>query len=120
MSSPGRVRTCIGCRQRTTKLELVRVVAGERGADLEVVPDPAGRAPGRGAHLHPTPACLALALRRRAFPRALRTEPGRRLDTTAVEAFVAAAPSPSTTPSTTREHQQRTDQEREQQLMSTR
>jgi predicted RNA-binding protein YlxR (DUF448 family) len=116
MSSPGRVRTCIGCRQRTTKLELVRVVAGERGADLEVVPDPAGRAPGRGAHLHPTPACLALALRRRAFPRALRTEPGRRLDTTAVEAFVAAAPPQRTTQA----HQQRTDQEREQQLMSTR
>jgi uncharacterized protein len=28
--------------------------------------------PGRGAHVHPTPACLDLALRRRAFGRALR------------------------------------------------
>ncbi len=37
-----------------------------------VVPDPAGTAPGRGAHLHPTSECLQLAVRRRAFPRALR------------------------------------------------
>jgi len=50
----------------------LRVVAQDTGSGLEVVPDPARRLPGRGAHLHPTPACLALALRRRAFPRALR------------------------------------------------
>ncbi|HYO41064.1 MAG TPA: YlxR family protein [Nocardioidaceae bacterium] len=86
----GSVRTCVGCRQRATKSELLRVVAGDRGAGLEVVPDPAGRAPGRGAHLHPTSACLELALRRRAFARALKTEgPGGRLATTAVEDFVA-------------------------------
>ena len=30
--------------------------------------------PGRGAHLHPDPDCLALAERRRAFGRALRVE----------------------------------------------
>jgi predicted RNA-binding protein YlxR (DUF448 family) len=80
------VRTCIGCRERAEKLELLRVVVGDRGAGREVVPDPAGRAPGRGAHLHPTPECLELAVRRRAFPRALRSEPG--LATTAVEEFV--------------------------------
>jgi predicted RNA-binding protein YlxR (DUF448 family) len=68
---------------------LLRVVADDRGAGLEVVPDPAGRAPGRGAHLHPTSACLALALRRRAFPRALKTEGAGRLATTAVEDFIA-------------------------------
>jgi hypothetical protein len=86
----GSVRTCVGCRQRATKSELLRVVAGDRGAGLEVVPDPAGRAPGRGAHLHPTTACLRLALRRRAFARALRVQgPGGGLVTTAVEDFVA-------------------------------
>ncbi|MFD0541523.1 YlxR family protein [Actinomadura luteofluorescens] len=37
-----------------------------------IVPDPRGRLPGRGAHLHPDPECLALAERRRAFPRAFR------------------------------------------------
>ena len=67
------VRTCVGCRERATKLDLLRVVAQDRGSGLEAVPDPTGRAPGRGAHLHPDPACLALALRRRSLPRALRT-----------------------------------------------
>ena len=66
------VRTCVGCRQRAAKHELLRVVASDLGAGVTVVPDPAGRAPGRGAHLHPTPECLDLALRRRAFLRALR------------------------------------------------
>jgi len=52
---------------------LLRFVAIDRGADhFSVVPDPARRRPGRGAHLHPDPACLALAERRRAFGRALR------------------------------------------------
>lgn len=41
-----------------------------------VVPDPAGAAPGRGAHLHPTPECFELAERRRAFARALRHDAG--------------------------------------------
>jgi predicted RNA-binding protein YlxR (DUF448 family) len=39
------------------------------------VPDPAHRLPGRGAHLHPDAACLDLAERRKAFPRALRVPP---------------------------------------------
>ena len=53
--------------------ELLRLVAIDLGADhFSVVPDPARRRPGRGAHLHPDPACLALAERRRAFGRALR------------------------------------------------
>jgi predicted RNA-binding protein YlxR (DUF448 family) len=67
------VRTCVGCRQRATASELLRFVAVEFGAGgYSVVPDPARRAPGRGAHLHPTPVCLALAERRKAFGRALR------------------------------------------------
>jgi len=51
---------------------LLRVVAVSDRAVTGVVPDPARRRPGRGAHLHPDPACLALAERRRAFGRALR------------------------------------------------
>ncbi len=81
------VRTCLGCRQRATRYELLRVVAKDTGAGLAVVPDPERRLPGRGAHLHPTPACLALALRRRAFPRALRA-PGP-LASEPVEEYVA-------------------------------
>jgi hypothetical protein len=40
--------------------------------DGVLTPDPGRVLPGRGAHVHPTPACLDLALRRKAFPRALR------------------------------------------------
>ncbi len=70
------VRTCVGCRRRTAKAELLRVVAQDLGTGLELVPDPRGVMPGRGAHLHPTPDCLELALRRRAFTRALRVTEG--------------------------------------------
>ncbi len=84
------VRTCVGCRQRTTKKELLRVVANEQGAGFRLVPDPAGQAPGRGAHLHPTAECLELALRRRAFPRALRAQGA--LDSTALEELLRERP----------------------------
>ena len=80
--SDGPVRTCIGCRERAAKRELLRVVAGtdaeDRVGSWFVVPDPSGTAPGRGAHLHPTPECLALAERKRAFARALRHDAGVR------------------------------------------
>jgi predicted RNA-binding protein YlxR (DUF448 family) len=77
------VRTCVGCRKRSAKNELLRVVADDLGHGPELVPDPRGRATGRGAHLHPVPDCLELALRRRAFTRALRVPGGldsRRLE----------------------------------------
>ncbi|WBQ02539.1 YlxR family protein [Kribbella sp. CA-293567] len=51
-----------------------------------VLPDPAHRAPGRGAHLHPVTECLDLAERRKAFPRAFKV-PGP-LDTSQVRAQV--------------------------------
>jgi len=61
-------RTCIGCRQRAAKTELLRVaVAGDA-----CVPDHRGTLPGRGAYLHPALACLDLAVRRRAFSRAFK------------------------------------------------
>ena len=72
------VRTCVGCRKRAEASELLRVVAVVRGVDqlgnelIAVEPDPARIRSGRGAHVHPDPACLALAERRRAFGRALR------------------------------------------------
>jgi predicted RNA-binding protein YlxR (DUF448 family) len=76
----GPIRTCIGCRERTTKRELLRIVAGTDAESRSwfVVPDPTGTAPGRGAHLHPTARCLALAERKRAFSRALRHDSGVR------------------------------------------
>ena len=52
-----------------------------------VVPDPEGSAPGRGAHLHPTTACYELAVRKKAFARALRAPGGP--DSGAVATYVA-------------------------------
>ena len=77
------VRTCVGCRQRATASELLRIIA-VRDADqagsgsVRIVADPGRRAPGRGAHLHPTLECFELAERRRAFVRALRHDAGGR------------------------------------------
>jgi predicted RNA-binding protein YlxR (DUF448 family) len=78
------VRTCVGCRSRAAKTDLVRVVLveGQLALDLR------GRLPGRGASLHPDPDCLDLAERRRAFARALRTTGP--LDLTAVRRYVEA------------------------------
>ncbi|MBS4752375.1 YlxR family protein [Nocardioides sp. zg-ZUI104] len=92
---PGPVRTCIGCRQRAAKRELLRVTAGSDPTTGQPVvwPDPGGAAPGRGAHLHPTSGCYDLAVRRRAFPRALRLAQGsggQGLSTAPVSEYVAA------------------------------
>ncbi len=62
------IRTCVGCRTRAARSDLVRMVA----VDGELRPDVRHRMPGRGAYLHPDLACFELAERRKAFPRALR------------------------------------------------
>ncbi|MFJ3926929.1 YlxR family protein [Streptomyces sp. NPDC090022] len=78
-------RTCVGCRARAAKNELLRIVAiGD-----ECVPDPRGTLPGRGAYVHPAVVCLDQAVRRRAFPRALRS-PGA-LDTAELRKAVDTA-----------------------------
>ena len=80
-------RTCVGCRERAPKPDLLRVVVVEgSGVGGTVVPDLRGRLPGRGASLHPRLECLDLAERRRAFPRAFRV-PGS-LDTSALRRYV--------------------------------
>jgi predicted RNA-binding protein YlxR (DUF448 family) len=61
----------VGCREEGGKRGLIRLV---RGLDGVAHSDPTGRASGRGAYLHPDPACWQLARRRRALERALRAE----------------------------------------------
>jgi predicted RNA-binding protein YlxR (DUF448 family) len=78
-------RTCVGCRERAAKRDLLRIVAVEG----ECVPDHRGTLPGRGAYLHPALVCLDLAVRRRAFPRALRAQGA--LDTKALRLYVEQA-----------------------------
>ncbi|MFF7753441.1 YlxR family protein [Streptomyces sp. NPDC007971] len=75
-------RTCVGCRQRAAKDDLLRTVADQE----QCVPDPRGTLPGRGAYVHPDLVCLDQAVRRRAFPRALRV-PGP-LDVKALRQYV--------------------------------
>lgn len=89
------LRTCVGCRTRTAVSDLLRIVAGDTaaGATRRLIPDPRGGMPGRGAHLHPDPDCLALAERRKAFGRALRVEGP--LDLTLVREQVANRTRPS-------------------------
>ncbi|WP_082612057.1 MULTISPECIES: YlxR family protein [unclassified Nocardioides] len=97
LPTAGPVRTCVGCRERAAKRELLRVTAGS-GADGQpaVVPDPDGTAPGRGAHLHPTPGCYDLAVRRKAFSRALRIAPGAGgLSSVPVGEYVASRTDPT-------------------------
>ncbi|GAB3077140.1 hypothetical protein GCM10027053_47170 [Intrasporangium mesophilum] len=71
-------RTCVGCRGTDSWSALLRVVAAtDRDAGITPVPlhpDPRHRMPGRGAWLHPTPECFELAVRRKAFGRALRLQ----------------------------------------------
>ena len=80
-------RTCVGCREKGDRSELLRVVVD--GTDL--VPDTAARLPGRGAWVHRNLDCLALAVRRRAFPRALRV-PGPLVED-AVQVFIESCTS---------------------------
>jgi uncharacterized protein len=65
-------RTCIGCRKRDSKSELVRLV----WASGAVLADLRQTAPGRGAYLHRRSGCVEQAVRRRAVGRALRLDGG--------------------------------------------
>ncbi|THJ67734.1 YlxR family protein [Arthrobacter echini] len=66
------LRTCVGCRRRDRRSHVIRVVARPVGELSVAVIDERRRLSGRGAWLHPDPACLDLAVRRRAFNRAFR------------------------------------------------
>lgn len=63
-------RSCIGCRGKAPRAQLLRLVGGDGG---RLLVDARAVMPGRGAWIHPDFACLVLAERKRAFGRALRT-----------------------------------------------
>ena len=88
---PARVpeRTCIGCRVTASRSVLMRIVAVRAGDGFVAELDLRRRLPGRGAWLHPSPDCLDLALRRRAFARALRI--AGPLDTAGLPSALAGA-----------------------------
>lgn len=71
----------------------MRVTAGsDDSGQAVVVPDPEAVRPGRGAHLHPTTACYDLAVRRKAFGRALRDARGP--DPAPVGSYLASLTAP--------------------------
>ncbi|UIJ36598.1 YlxR family protein [Allobranchiibius sp. GilTou73] len=65
------LRTCVGCRQRADRSQLLRIAAIAVDGAWCAVPNGRGRHPGRGAWLHPRADCLEQAVRRRALQRAL-------------------------------------------------
>ncbi|WP_233515236.1 YlxR family protein [Marinitenerispora sediminis] len=77
---------CVGCRSRTAQSDLLRLVV----VGAVITPDTAGRAPGRGAYLHPDLRCWEMAERRKVWGRAFRTSGG--LDTARVAACFEGLP----------------------------
>ena len=61
-------RQCMGCRERKSKREMIRVV---RGTDGSVSLDFGGKMNGRGAYICPNPDCLKKAQRAKALERSL-------------------------------------------------
>jgi predicted RNA-binding protein YlxR (DUF448 family) len=61
-------RTCVGCRGKAAKRDLIRVARVHEG---DAVVDPSGSAPGRGAYVHRDAGCIETAIRTSAFERAL-------------------------------------------------
>jgi len=74
-------RTCVGCRRRERKADLVRLVANGD----QVIVDSRAQLPGRGAYVHPSRSCIEAGLGRRAIERGLRMRP--LIDTTTLAQF---------------------------------
>jgi predicted RNA-binding protein YlxR (DUF448 family) len=92
------VRLCVGCRERSDRHELLRIVVvpvtDSAPGRWRAEPDVQAKRPGRGAWIHPRIGCFELAERRRAWVRAFRlTAPP---DTSAVRQHVEAVQHHST------------------------
>jgi uncharacterized protein len=61
-------RTCIGCYQKSTKANLVKLVL----SDEAIIIDNESTKPGRGAYLHKNSECLLIAAKRNNFSRAFK------------------------------------------------
>lgn len=63
------MRRCVGCMESKDKGELIRIAIYEG----ELLPDPSGRAKGRGIYLcKSNPQCFEAAVKRKAFERAVQ------------------------------------------------
>jgi len=66
------LRQCIACRNQKPKRELVRIV---RNAEGQLLFDPKGKLPGRGAYLCVSADCLHKAIKENLFTRHLDSTP---------------------------------------------
>lgn len=62
-------RMCVSCKERRDKKDLLRVVLGEDG---NVMYDPTGKHPGRGAYLCKQESCIMLELKAHRISRGLK------------------------------------------------
>lgn len=62
-------RMCVGCQETKSKKDLLRVVRTPAG---EIIIDPTGKLPGRGAYLCRESACFAKAYKEKRLERALK------------------------------------------------
>jgi len=83
------LRTCLGCRAKRPKKDLVRVVRIPSGA-IEV--DPSGRRAGRGAYVCPGGDCLKAAVKGKKLERALEAPVPDEVLEALAKAVVATAP----------------------------
>ena len=68
-------RTCIGCRQRDVQQAMLKIVrTGETGTvdSVNLGVDAHRALPGRGAWIHPSESCLAMAVKKNAPARAFK------------------------------------------------
>ena len=65
------MRMCVGCREMKEKRELLRVVRSPEGI---VSIDHKDKAPGRGAYICKSEACLTRAVKQKQLERALETK----------------------------------------------
>lgn len=64
-------RMCVSCRIRRNKIDLIRVVLQPDG---QVIVDPSGKKPGRGAYVCRDKDCLTQAIKAHRFDRGLKTD----------------------------------------------
>ena len=62
-------RMCVGCREMRDKKTLIRIV---RTPADEIIADPSGKQPGRGAYLCKEAECLKKALKNKGLERSLK------------------------------------------------
>ena len=63
------MRKCVGCQERKSKKEMIRVIRTSEG---EFLLDATGRKNGRGAYLCPNGDCLAKAVKNKGLERSFK------------------------------------------------